>query len=76
MLFKPGEFIFGGMEVLSISSPRRVKCILAVKSPSSSHLLVQHWMLVRLSCQGYNSPTLSESTKVKRWWFHSGLGNS
>lgn len=40
------------MKLLFISSPRRKKCILAVKSPSITHPLVQHWILVKSSVQG------------------------
>lgn len=40
------------MKLLFLSSPRRKKCILAVKSPSITHPLVQHWILVKSSVQG------------------------
>ena len=39
MLFKPGELFFWGIKLLSLSSPRRKKCVLAVEIPISIYLL-------------------------------------
>lgn len=41
------------MKLLFLSSPSRKKWILAVKSPSIIHPLVQHWILVKSSVQGF-----------------------
>lgn len=38
MLFKLGEFLFWGIKLLSLSSHRRKKCILAVEIPISIYL--------------------------------------